>query len=470
MATTQTCKKCGCEDSFLTSPAPCPTPADCPNPEVCSESFDAQCIVYTSLDILCGQDVVVEQNTNLADALNDIVDYFCGAADLPLITVDIICQDTTIATVGDTIQQALVDVTAYFCNEFANINQVVVNADDESISVDVNTVGNITTYSVSVSDTGWKNLEGFNYYTGAMNTQKPQCRKIGKQIHFRGDVYIPITDGANVIPITTPNTYRTVPRITPFTGTGGVVYDASGNMFFNRSGATAQSVIPTTVLPAIKLLDGEYDLQREIASRQILVNTQFPNLGDAGTALLNAPIKVSILADKTLRFTALETMEQNSADVVSFAGSSVLRNITSSFVGRNAMINFISHITNYDSIQSTSSSILNYGAQLIVGQLYYIYDYNVGDDFTNVGALVNQTGQWFVATGINPTTWTNLSLLVDVAGFEANNFFYPNPIQNSSATSAKWPILDDGLRFDGADATNLGGFKISLDGLMAYVD
>jgi hypothetical protein len=469
MATTQTCKKCGCQDSFLTSPAPCPTPADCPNPEVCSESFDAKCIIYTDQDILCGQDVVVEQNTAVADALNNIVDYFCGAADLPLITVDIICQDTTIATVGDTIQQALVDVTAYFCNQFVNINQVVVNADDESISVDVNTVGNITTYSVAVSDTGWKNLEGFNYYTGAMNTQKPQCRKIGKQVHFRGDLYIPITDGTGVISITTPDTYRTVPRVTPFSGPGGVVYDATGNIFFNSSGSAAQSVIPTSVLPTIKLLDGDYDLQREVASRQIQVNTVFPDLGDEGTALLNAPIKLSILANKTLRITALETMEQNSADQAPFIGSSVLRNITSSFTGRSPMIDFTSYLTRNDGIQSMSAA-LNYGLTLDIGTLYYIYNYVAGDDFTNVGAAANITGQFFIATGTLPTNWAGQSALVALDLYQANNFFYPVPTSVSTATSAKWPVINDAIKVDAGNPTNLGGFKINLDGLMAYID
>jgi hypothetical protein len=77
MATTNTCKKCGCQDAFLVSPAPCPTPADCPNPEPCSESFDAQCIVYTGDDILCLQNTLVSTNDSVADALVNIVEYFC---------------------------------------------------------------------------------------------------------------------------------------------------------------------------------------------------------------------------------------------------------------------------------------------------------------------------------------------------------------------------------------------------------
>lgn len=77
MATTTKCKKCGCEDSFLISPAPCPTPEGCPNPEPCSEVFDAQCVKYTGPDILCDQDLVVATNDSISDALVNIVDQFC---------------------------------------------------------------------------------------------------------------------------------------------------------------------------------------------------------------------------------------------------------------------------------------------------------------------------------------------------------------------------------------------------------
>jgi len=71
------CKKCGCQDDFLTTPPACPTPIGCPDPEPCSEIIDAECIVYTGLDIECDDDIVVETDTTLADALVDIVTYFC---------------------------------------------------------------------------------------------------------------------------------------------------------------------------------------------------------------------------------------------------------------------------------------------------------------------------------------------------------------------------------------------------------
>jgi hypothetical protein len=91
MATTNTCKKCGCEDSFMPSPAPCPTPAGCPTPQPCSEVFDAQCVVYTGADIECDNDTVVTSNTIVSEALKDVVDYFCNkpVVACPALYVDI---------------------------------------------------------------------------------------------------------------------------------------------------------------------------------------------------------------------------------------------------------------------------------------------------------------------------------------------------------------------------------------------
>jgi hypothetical protein len=78
MSTTK-CSNCGCEDSFLTSPAPCPTPAACPDPEPCYTVTDAQCTVYTGANIVCGSTTVVASNTVIADALDDIISYFCSS-------------------------------------------------------------------------------------------------------------------------------------------------------------------------------------------------------------------------------------------------------------------------------------------------------------------------------------------------------------------------------------------------------
>jgi hypothetical protein len=81
--------KCGCTDSYLTSPLPCPTPVDCPTAQPCSETFDSQCIIYTGDNIICDTTVVVNTDTNIEQSLNSIVDYFCTEiANIPVVIVE----------------------------------------------------------------------------------------------------------------------------------------------------------------------------------------------------------------------------------------------------------------------------------------------------------------------------------------------------------------------------------------------
>ena len=68
---------CGCQDSFLTTPPAVPTPGACPEAQPCSEVFDAECVKYTGEDILCLQNTLVSTNDSVADALVNIVEYFC---------------------------------------------------------------------------------------------------------------------------------------------------------------------------------------------------------------------------------------------------------------------------------------------------------------------------------------------------------------------------------------------------------
>ena len=48
---------------------------------------------------------------------------------------------------------------------------------------------------------------------------------------------------------------------------------------------------------------------------------------------------------------------------------------------------------------------------LSIGRTYEITDYQLGDDFTNVGAPSNANGVIFIATGSTPLLWTNSSEL-----------------------------------------------------------
>ena len=71
------CQDCGCKDTFLPV-APCSDPAECPTPSKCEDTFDSSCVIYTGLDLKCGDTTVVATNTNLQDVLQNLVDEACS--------------------------------------------------------------------------------------------------------------------------------------------------------------------------------------------------------------------------------------------------------------------------------------------------------------------------------------------------------------------------------------------------------
>jgi hypothetical protein len=97
---TNKCKKCGCDDSFMVSPAPCPTPVGCPTPQPCSEIFDAQCVRYTGTTLSCDNNAIVGPNNTVAEAFVNIIGYFCSEI-ATLKTTTLIKYVETFTTVFD---------------------------------------------------------------------------------------------------------------------------------------------------------------------------------------------------------------------------------------------------------------------------------------------------------------------------------------------------------------------------------
>jgi len=62
----------------------------------------------------------------------------------------------------------------------------------DTTTIDLDYTGGILT--AVVQDTGWVDLLGFTYYAGS--AVKPECRRIGNQIHFRGSVVVPLANPA----------------------------------------------------------------------------------------------------------------------------------------------------------------------------------------------------------------------------------------------------------------------------------
>ena len=199
MSLNNKCAKCGCEDSYLTTPPPCPTAIGCPFEE-CAEIQYAQCIMYTGGDILCGEDLVVPTDTNMEAAITNIVDYFC----LPPIP-EILCGEDIVVTEESSINVALEDIVDYFCDEIANINIAItaIEGDITAIEGDITTIeGNITTLQ---ADQGLFNT-GFRGYISpdsfpSKTFDKPNSNiSLGDTVVFdttNGVIQYQIKDGAN---------------------------------------------------------------------------------------------------------------------------------------------------------------------------------------------------------------------------------------------------------------------------------
>ena len=117
-----TCIKCGCQDAYPSLP-PCPVPAACPNPQPCAEVFDAQCIVFTLPDIFCGEDIVVNQDDTIAEALDNIISYFCERLDT--LTNYINSQLFVINNRLTTIEGEIIEINSKITSLTTTVNELI---------------------------------------------------------------------------------------------------------------------------------------------------------------------------------------------------------------------------------------------------------------------------------------------------------------------------------------------------------
>ena len=286
--------------------------------------------------------------------------------------------------------------------------------DTQTVNLTV-TGGPAFTLQADVVDTGWVNLNGFDYYTGSMANAKPQCRRIGSVIHFRGTIFVPLSSdgGPTIIPLSTTSTYNTQWFKDPWTGAAdptygnGVILSGGGTMAFNYNGVTATNVIPTSVwnpAPGDPIFDGTYSTGTIIATRQIRTD-----LLANGTAL-SAVVGLFISDQGILTLQTLKDFEQVSG-LITYQAASPLRYITS-------VITAGEHIPDHTAATSTIHSSPNSGT-------------------TTTTALPAPLG---------PDTQ------------------YINNLTLDYDTTPTWPFsCDAGLE------TDIGGFGFRIDGLMAYI-
>ena len=254
-------------------------------------------------------------------------------------------DDASYTSVADAVNNLWISLCDIFTYLSTNAFTITV-ADTNTVNLNL-TAGNELT--AKIQDTGWVNLEGFNWYSGSVLSVIPQCRRVGNQIHFRGIAWIPLAKNYGVddtiVSLTASNDYNGLTGVGPATsGAGSVTLDASGSVFWNQN----TSVIPISVLSAVENLDGNYLFQYPtLFSRGI-------NVGSDGT-ILNSVGRFGIKSSGILFFSTLKNQEI-SGGTNTLVGSSTLRYINSNVRAGEYIPNFINTDTDIQNLPAAGAS------------------------------------------------------------------------------------------------------------------
>jgi len=168
---------CGCNNDELTTlPNPCDT-SGCVDGESCDQVIDCNCVIYTGPPI---QEFDIQPGDSVCDILTTVINL----GGIPGSQGDQGDQGDP-GPQGDSaydvwLSQGNVGTEQDF------LNSLVGNAGASSPGIP-----GLSGYLIQ-DDTGWIDLEGFSYYTGSAETEKPKARRIGRTIHLKGKVYIPV--------------------------------------------------------------------------------------------------------------------------------------------------------------------------------------------------------------------------------------------------------------------------------------
>ena len=224
----------------------------------------------------------------------------------------------------NTAAEAINNLWIAICDVYNYVSTFSITVADTA-TVNLDNTGNVIT--ANITDTGWVDLNGFAYYSGVT---KPQCRRIGNQVHFRGNVYIPLENPASpgsVIPFTSLTAYNLIQGCTTWSGVGGCSINASGSITFNNGA----SVVPTSITAGN--FDGLYRSGWQPIARQINVG------GSTGTALTSI-VNIFITSTKQLQIQTLLDIEETTIGT-SAVGNSPFRFITSNIRSGEYLPNYI---------------------------------------------------------------------------------------------------------------------------------
>jgi hypothetical protein len=376
-----------------------------------------------------------------------------------------------------TLAESIVNIWLTVCDLRSMTATTLLSLDTQTIQT-VITGGPAYVVSANLVDTGWYDLEGFDYYGvnppgSAMINSKPKCRRVGNVIHFKGSVYIPMSatvDGLTLIPLLTDTSYNGTPVPYVYSGVdvtygnGCIIDPLNGIINFNANNNCIPTAIWTGTSP---LLDDNYSTSYVIGTRPINLDTSY------GTSL-SAVGQIRISNAGILSIATLRNLELTSTRPAGLLGNSHLRYITSN-------VRFNEFVPNFINGESMIHNLPTINQAVSTGEI-------TGTVFTDTthGAGVFSIGQILTGTGVTPGTKIigygtgtgtnnggtydiNISQVVAAAtvikgtdSINLNSTSYD--VINTAVSTTVWPFS-----CNAGDADQLGGFVFVLDGLMSYI-
>jgi len=291
-----------------------------------------------------------------------------------------ITTDPNWTVVPTDLSETLTNIWIAICSIYSSITPLTTQ---NSSTINLDFTANVLT--ARINDTGWVDLDGFGFYTGVdTDALRPRVRRIGNVLHFKGQVMIPIDDGAgapllwqysNVPPI---DTYYLSTTVTPASvGPGSVVTSTTGTITFNQGNI----VIPTSVMGVGELLDDNYTKNFTLGYRQIQIN----NTPDTST-ILSTVCNLIIGSNKTLKLSLPKNAEQNLFSGTAAYDTSHLNYIVSHVRSGEYVPKFDNANTNVNSnaLPGTIPLNMEYDATLT-----YPFSCNANDE-SNLGGFIFQ--------------------------------------------------------------------------------
>jgi len=340
---------------------------------------------------------------------------------------------STLSSAVNNIWIALCDIY----NFLNSTNLVITVADTNTVNLELSAAKELT---AKVQDTGWVELEGFDFYT---TLSRPECRRVGNVIHYRGVVVVPLLDpgSGNAVSMVDTNSTASIVGKTPYAGggVGSVTVDPVTQLITFNGG---NSIIPASVVASQKLDGDTIVADPSILKRPLLATNNH------GT-VLNSACKTFLNDSGVLTLASLKASEiVPVAGGNNLFGSSSLRLITSNVRLGEVVPNYI----------SANSDIHSFPTPIAFDNTL---GYSIGDviEFNNVMyvAVVN------IATPVAPAVTPN----PDVSPGSWNVFEYPlqTDVYLNSVLPAAYTIS-----IDAGKVEDLGGFFFSLDGTTSFVD